>query len=206
MAFIRVPRVLFDWFTLPRALAVIAIVGVGYAWLVWSAFRRGDETLIVMAVGSAPIAAFLMAPALVALFPAYLGWVDARTWEPWQGRYYAFDDHQIRVVEARDRLWFCSRDVHAALRLKVRPGALRSLRSAERMRDDALGDILSSDGLTALFGRSTDRRVLRLLWWAERDVRRPWQNRRDGAKVDAANAADAKQPMTPDSITERPRP
>jgi len=203
MPFVRVPRVLFDWFTLRRALAVIGIVGAGYAWLVWSAVHRGDETLIVMAVGAAPIAAFLMAPALVALFPEYLGWVDERTWEPWQGRYYAFDDHQIRVVEARGCLWFSSRDVHAALRLKARPGTLRTLRAAERLRDDALGDILSSEGLTALFGRSTDRRTLRLLWWAENDVRRPWQNRRDGLKADADAA---RHPKFPGGITGRVEP
>ena len=179
----RVPRALFDWLTLPRSVAVIAIVGCGYPLLVWRASLHGDVAL-AMAFGLAPIAAFAIAPALIALFPGYIGWVDERTWGPWQGRYYAFDDHQIRIVEARDRLWFSSKDVHAALAMPRRDAVLKAMGVTEIRRDDALGEVLSNAGLVRLLGRSTDRRALRLVAWAEGDIRRPWQKKRDGAAHD----------------------
>jgi hypothetical protein len=202
---IRVPLAWLNWFTLRRSIAWIAIIGGGYALMVWRAYSRGGDPTgsVTMLSLFAPVVAFVLAPAIIGLFVGYVGWTRERTWEPWQGRYYAFDDHQIRIVEARGGLWFSSRDVHAALRLKARPGALRSLRGTERLCDDALGDTLSSEGLKALFGRSTDRRILRLLWWAEHDVRRPWQNRRDGVKADADAA---RHPIFPGGITGRVEP
>ena len=177
---IRPPRALLDWFDVPRSLAVIAIVGGGYALLVWRVDERGDSPFGLLA--AAPVVACVLAPALLALFPAYLRWIHERTWKRWQGAYHAFDDHQIRVVESRGGLWFSSIDVHAALRLDRRVGVLRVMRAAERRDDGDLGEVLSNAGLVRLLGRSTDRTTLRFLAWADRDVRGLWQKKRDASR------------------------
>ncbi len=176
---IRVPLALLDWFDLPRSLATIGVVGGGYALLVWRVDERGGSPLGLLA--AAPVVAFVLAPALLALFPEYVRWIHERTWAPWHGTYHAFDDHQIRVVEARGCLWFSSIDVHAALRLQRRAGVLRVMRATERRDDPALGEVLSNAGLVRLLGNSTDRTTLRLLAWADRDVRGLWQKKRDAA-------------------------
>jgi hypothetical protein len=185
---IRVPLAWLNWFTLRRSIAWIAIIGGGYALMVWRAYSRGDDPSGSVTVLSllAPAVAFVLAPAIVGLFVGYVGWTRERTWEPWQGRYYAFDDHQVRVTEKREQLWFASADVHDALGVKRRDGTMQLLSVSQCVRDEELGELLSNEGLVALFGTRTERNVLRFIAWAERDVRRPWQNQRDGVKVDAA--------------------
>jgi hypothetical protein len=180
---IRVPVALIEWFDLRRSVTVIVVVLGGYTAYLYRLHRLvgadHPDVVVSAAVTAAPLVALVLAPALIGLAFGYVRWVRERVWTPWQGIYHAFDDHQIRVVEARDRLWFSSDDVHAALGAKPRPAVLRALTTSRYRRDDGLGDVLSNDGLAALFGRSTDRLALRLIRWADGDVRRPWQKRRD---------------------------
>jgi hypothetical protein len=204
MRMMRVPAAWFEWFTVPRSLVIIGIVVGGFAVLVWSAFRRGDQVGGTMLVQLAPLVAFVIAMPLIALVCRYFGWIQERTLAPWQGNYYAFDDHQIRVLEARGGLWFPYTDVCAALGLKPKAHLLRSLRAAEHLRDDALGETLSVAGLTALFGRSSDRTTLRFLNWAERDVCRPWRNKRDHVIVDEASRRSKPQSFASAAPLERP--
>jgi hypothetical protein len=187
MRMMRVPAAWFEWFTVPRSLAVIGITAGGYCVLLLSAFRHGDLVGGTMLAQLAPLVAFVIALPLIALVGRYFGWIQERTLAPWQGNYYAFDDHQIRVLEARGALWFPYADVCGALGLKPKAHLLRSLRAAEHLRDDSLGETLSVAGLTTLFGRSSDRTTLRFLNWAERDVCRPWRNKRDHVIVDQAS-------------------
>ena len=174
---IRVPQAALDWFDLPRSIACIVIIGGGYGIVVWRTVHLGGSPVGVLF--AAPFVAFALAPALLALLPRYADWVAERVWTPWQGIYRAFDDHQIRVVEARDTLWFSSDDVHAALSMKRREAVLRAMSTTERRVDPDAGEMLSSDGLMRLLRSSTDRTALRLLTWANNDVRRVWQKKRD---------------------------
>lgn len=169
--------------SLRAAIAWLVVVLAVYALIVALGWRHGGKGGLIAAVCAAPFAGVAITPALMALLPAYIDWVTARIWQRWQGRYYAFDDHQIRIVEARGRLWFASKDVHAALGMQPRAALLAQFVAAERRRDAAIGDALSNAGLVRLLGRSTDARVLRFLSWAERDVLRPWQNKRDREMV-----------------------
>lgn len=164
---------------LGRSLAWVAIVGALYAAVVRFAFCAGGGHGLVGSLIGAPVVAVLVTPALLALFPAYLDWARGRIWRKWQGRYYAFDDRQIRIVGAHDALWFLSADVHAVLGMRPRIGVLSAFGSAERRRDTGLDDALSNAGLIRLLARSTDRRVRRFMRWAEHDVRRPWQKKRE---------------------------
>ena len=161
------------------SIAIIVVVTTGFALLARRGFEAGDERGMIGVLLAAPVAAVLIAPALIALFPAYVEWVEHRVWGRWQGRYYAFDDRQVRIVEARGTLWFRSADVHAALGMTVRPAVLAPFVATERRRDERIGDALSNAGLVRLLARSTDPRTRRFLVWAERDVRRPWRKRRE---------------------------
>ncbi len=163
--------------SLGAAVAWIVVIGGTCAAWVWWLSTRGDGRGLVVGVVSAPLFAFAIARPLVSLFPAYVRWVDERTWSEWQGRHYAFDDRQVRVAEGSGRLWFASRDVHRALDRTPRAHILRGLKAVERTRHPELGDALSVAGLRKLFDRSTDARVLRFLHWAERDVERPWKRK-----------------------------
>jgi hypothetical protein len=202
MRMMRVPRVLFDWLDFRRSLAIIVVVLGGYVAYVYRLSRTladHPELVVSGAVTVAPIAGFLIAPALIGLVFGMVDFVDERVWTPWQGIYHAFDDHQIRVVEARGILWFCSDDVHAALGMKRRAGVMRTLRALERHHDPEAGEMLSNAGLIRVLGKSTDRSTLRFLAWAERDVQRQWQRQRAGASIvgELANPTVASAPTPP---------
>lgn len=193
---IRIPVAWLDWFDLRRALIWIALLGGGYAFFVWRAFHFGGSPYKLLAW--APIIGVLLAPALIALVPGFDGWVRERVWKRWQGIYYAFDDHQIRVVEARGVLWFASEDVHAALSMKRRDAVIGPMNIAERRIDPDAGELLSNAGLARLLGASTERRSLRLLTWADQ-VRRVWQKKRDmqPSTVDGAATTSTQAPTPP---------
>jgi hypothetical protein len=177
----RIPAAFFDWLTVARSLTIVAVaVGLEAALAI-----RSPQT----AAQVAPLIGFVVAAPLIALAGHYLGWIDERIWAPWQGIYHAFDDHQVRVVEARDRLWFASEDVHAVLRMPCREAVLLAMRTSECRRDEELGLVLSTAGLVRLLGRSTDRQALRLLTWARHDVERPWAKKRALAGLAAPVAA-----------------
>ncbi len=164
--------------SLGAASAILIALAAVYVLFVAFAVWKGGSHGVIVALVAAPVFGLLAVPSLLAFFPAYWGWLRERAWGPWQGRYYAFDGRQVRVAEARGRLWFSSADVHAALALTRRAGVLAGFDATERMTHDELGDALSNAGLTRLLARSTAPRTLRFLRWAERDVLLPWQNKR----------------------------
>ncbi len=183
MRMMRVPRALADWFDFRRSVTIIVVVLGGYvAWLyrVTHAPDVDRTQAFGAALGGGVVVGVVLALPLIGLVFGFVDFVDERVWTPWQGIYHAFDDHQIRVVEARGVLWFCSADVHAALGMRRRAGVTRSLRALERHEDPEAGEMLSNAGLVRLLGKSTDRSTLRFLAWADRDVHRQWQRRRAG--------------------------
>ncbi len=168
-----------DAMGLGPSLAIIATLAGGYAVLVAVLYARGGMDALIFAVLLAPLFAMLAAQALVAFFPAYFGWVKERTWTPWQGRYYVFDQHQIRIAEADGLLWFSSADVHAVLAMPRRAGVLERFELGERRSHDEFGETLSHAGLVRLLARRTDAKALHLLRWAYNDVLRPWEKKRE---------------------------
>lgn len=178
MRMMRIPSAWLDWFDLRRAMVWLLVIGGAYAWLVHRVLTSGRSPMGVLAL--APVVAFLLAPAFIQALVLGLRWMAERPRAPWQGRYYAFDDRQIRIVESSGRLWFSTADVHAALDLSLRAGVLAAFATSQRREVHEIGDALSNEGLERLLAGSTDRHVLRFLRWAEHDVRRPWQKKRDG--------------------------
>ncbi|MES2015064.1 MAG: hypothetical protein V4484_01105 [Pseudomonadota bacterium] len=52
-----------------------------------------------------------LAPLLVEVLPAIRRRAISDAWEPWNGRYYAFDNRQIRLYLIEDIIWVPARDV-----------------------------------------------------------------------------------------------
>lgn len=205
MRMIRVPAALLDWLDVRRSVAIVVVVLGGYAAYVWRLDRLAGadhrEVVVAAALDAAPIVGFLLAPALIGVVFGCVGWIDERVWTPWQGIYHAFDDHPVRVVEARDALWFASDDVHAALAIRRRDGVLRSLRTVERRVDADGVELLSNAGLVRLLGKSTDRSALRFLSWA--DGLRRVRDKRLALATGADDPPSADAFAAPSSLPER---
>lgn len=101
---------------------------------------------------------------------------------PWNGRHYEFEGWRIRVAEGEGRLWMHASDLHAAAGIRHRPEILATYAPWERTIDEELGEALTVEGLRRLVARSSDGRALKLLHWAEREVQRPWQRKRELAR------------------------
>jgi hypothetical protein len=76
-------------------------------------------------VTTGPLWAWSLAPWAVEIFPAIRRRAMHDAWEPWNGRYYAFDNRQIRLFLIEDVIWVPVKDV--ALFVKPQPEA-RELR------------------------------------------------------------------------------
>jgi len=99
--------------------------------------------------------------------------------EEWQGRYYAFDDFQVRVYEDDGRLWFALPDVVRAVGWKRTPqGFLATQRHRLRRVEGKRIDVMDLAGLEALLGTRREQDCGRLLRWARREVVAPWEKRR----------------------------
>ena len=59
---------------------------------------------------SVPVAGLLVKP-LMEFTADGFDWLAKAPLEPWQGRYYRFNDVQVRVYEVGGELWFVDRDV-----------------------------------------------------------------------------------------------
>jgi hypothetical protein len=129
--------------------------GVRGGWLLWAVGAPIGVALLVLA----PTEFFpLLTPlwAALILWPLWRGsralWhatLDAPH-QDWNGSYYEFDGHQIRVkVDSEHALWICAVDVFEAMRIEGRG------RDPARVRLDA-----GRDGLQAVAGE-------RLLWFSE---------------------------------------
>lgn len=66
-----------------------------------------------------------LAPSVVELLPALRRKAIADAWEPWNGRYYAFDNRQIRLYLIDGTIWVPARDV---LTMVLPPPESRELR------------------------------------------------------------------------------
>ena len=124
-----------------------------WGWLFWAAITLDLGWAFAAAPARDPSGALrwaLQVP-LIALWLLWGGWRGARfVWHwlrdaplaPWDGRYYAFDDRQIRVLlDDQDRLLIVASDVFDVLRIEGRG------RNADRVRA-----IIGRDGLRTLPG------------------------------------------------------
>jgi len=95
-------------FTLFVRIAVVAaLIGVAVHWA--QGAGPGAVPLVVVVFGAA--AARYFARDLVDLVPALARLARRRALEPWNGRYYAFDGHQVRLYLVDGTVWIAAGDL-----------------------------------------------------------------------------------------------
>lgn len=163
-------------------LSAACRIGVGagaYAILLrWTSLRGGAFGLI-LAVLCAPLAGVVIGTGLVAIFPALMRWSKERYWLQWQGRYFAFDNHQIRIEQDPEGIaWIVLADVVAVTDLRVTETEIARLGPFAQKDMVEFGAMALSEGaLLAILSRRNYPAVNRFRLWLERDVLRPLHRR-----------------------------
>jgi hypothetical protein len=174
MSFPKPPNLLPKALPLPVSFAIrlslaFAISG-GIYWLTKSH---------VMMVLSLPVWGVLLAKPIVETLETYFDFARKQPWRKWQGHYYEFQGHQIRIYEMDGALWFCDTDIFNALGLKLDPSLQRVYSATEYT-------VLEGTKLKA-FSEATVLRVIshirhaevgKLKFWLEREVIRPHYNKK----------------------------
>jgi len=111
-----------------RIAVVAALIGVAVRWA--QGAGPGFVPLVVVVFGAAAVRYF--ARDLVDVVPALARLARRRALAPWNGRYYAFDGHQVRLYLVDDVVWIAARDLEdilvpapTGLELRQMPDGLR---------------------------------------------------------------------------------
>lgn len=163
-----------------------------HGWLARALFAIG---VLLIVVGPMVLGAWVIGPGVLIFAIPLFSWFASRglvhgvtgvakaasdaAVEEWQGRYYAFDDFQVRVYEDDARLWFALPDVVRAVGWRTTPqGFLATQRHRLRRVEGKRLEVIDVAGLEALLGTRREKDCGRLLLWARREVVRPWEKRR----------------------------
>jgi len=159
-------------------------------WLVWA----GLTLALVWGWVAAPVREsseaipWLLRAPLIALYLMWPLWRGAKIvlshmreapLAPWQGRYYAFENFQIRVLlDEEDRLLIVASDVLDALRIKGRgrhSNRIRAIAGRDGLRTVAgMGEpAFTEKGLQAWLERTSRRDVARFALWLRTQVSEP---------------------------------
>ena len=164
-------------------LSAVCRIGVGVGGYVlllrWLVSGAGKVPGLILAVLCAPAAGVIIATGLVAIFPALVRWEKAQHLSRWQGRYFAFDDRQIRIDQAADgEGWVVLADVMAVTDLRVTETEIERLGPFARRDIAEFGaTALSETALLILISRRNYVAVNRFRLWLERDVLPPLHRR-----------------------------
>jgi hypothetical protein len=147
------------------------------AWIGWS-FRGLGGALVALVVTS-PLLAVAIARPLLEFVGETGRWLWNKPLEEWEGKFYSFNQVQIRVLEHDDEPWFIAADVLKAIdspslrsrKLSIAPGEIE---------DSPYGAAFSMRGLQKHLLAIPEREAARFLLWAEREVFLPFKKRREG--------------------------
>lgn len=121
--------------------------------------------------------ALLAKPILGLLLWLYHVCADAPL-KPFQGRYYAFNQVQVRVVEANDALWVVDEDILPIVGLSVSELARRQAKACDYFYDKREKLWLYSESyLQTLLQKSQHAESVKLRLWLQRTVYLPYQNK-----------------------------
>ena len=161
-----------------------------WIWLIWA----GSAVVLVFGWFAAPIRVstdvipWLVKAPLIGLCVMWPLWRGGKLilshmleapLAPWQGRYYAFDNFQIRVlVDEEDRLLIVASDVLDALRIKGRdrqPDRIRAIAGRDGLRTvpEIEESVFTETGLQEWLKRSSRSDVLRFAHWLRTQVSEP---------------------------------
>jgi len=169
-----------------------------WTWLIWMGF----SVALVLGWVAAPIREsaeaipWVTKAPLIGLYMLWPLWRGGRLvlsrmrespLAPWQGRYYAFDNVQIRVLlDEENRLLMVASDVLDALRVEGRdraPDRIRAIAGRDALIT-VLGlaePVFTEKGLQAWLERNSRRDVVRFARWLRTQVSEPHHRRREGA-------------------------
>ncbi len=136
--------------------------------------------VIFLFLGLLPV----VVPGLLGFWGAWYRFSRDHHLERWQGSYYSFDEHQVRIVEHRGSVWIVLRDALARSKLQVNDDELAalprgSIGELEEFRERAVTDV----ALLELLSRRNYAEAIRFRVWLEREVLPPIYRRRTGQKV-----------------------
>ena len=161
-------------------LVRLAAGTAGSAFMTWAAWRIGQHDLgwtLIAFVFSVPLIGVAIARPLVELSHEGLTWLARQPMEAWQGRYYAFNDVHVRVLDDGERLWFCAIDLVKACHLKALAPVLPGVVEVEGL------PCLDVAGVEALQGSNSNVELGKFLLWARREVIAPWERKKSGALI-----------------------
>jgi hypothetical protein len=155
-------------------IAAIVVLGLVIVPLVLGYMGLG----LIGMVLSIPIFAWFAARFLVHGGSGLLDWVSRQQLNQWQGRYYSFNDVQVRVYEEGGELWFAARDLMLAARMSPIPDSVLEQRLGECERIGEKGPIgFSVAGVERFFAEHPGTEAGKLLLWMRREVVAPWEKR-----------------------------
>jgi hypothetical protein len=161
-----------------------------WIWLLWAAFTLAlvGGWLAAPIHQSADALPWLLKAPLITLDLMWPLWQGARLvlhrmreapLAPWQGRYYEFENFQVRVlVDEEDRLLIVASDVLDALRIKGRgrqPERIRAITGRDGLRAvPGIGEpVFTEQGMQAWLERNSRRDVARFALWLRTQVSEP---------------------------------
>lgn len=155
--------------------------------LIWSLTGFGALTAYALwrlfgTMGYGPVGLVLSAPVVGLAITHWLieggamgiSWLRWMPWAAWQGKYYGFEDHHLRVVEIDGELWFVDRDVLALLGLRKSSKLLTLYSGHEHARLAGTPWFgFSRAGIERLLSKSVHPLAKKLRYWFEREVYAP---------------------------------
>ena len=156
-----------------NVVVVSAIIGV----LVWISWLTPSKLGLFLCI---PLFAWLASRAIVHGGFNLFEWVSRLPYAAWNGRYYEFNNEQIRVYEHHDRLLFVAEDVMRAARITKAPTAHVAVHSDEMA--EIPGSRLRGLGIRQIERLANEHpgtEAGRLLLWAQREVVGPWEKKRE---------------------------
>ena len=166
--------------------SLLRIVGVGGAYLLiltWVSHSYGLASAMFAALGLAVFAVPLLVPAVLGVVPAFFRWAGDRSLDRWQGCYYAFENHQIRIVEDRARIWIVLADVLSTAHLRINDDELAGLPRGSVELEEFGERAVSDTALIELLTRRNYREANKFRLWLEREVLPPLYRKRSGQGV-----------------------
>ena len=129
-----------------------------------------------------PIWGVLLAKPIIEIVPAYVRALREEVFAEWQGRYYAFDGHHVRVLDVDGEPWIVDTDLVRSLGQRFSPRLRERLRKTldaaeyDRLPDTRLWGF-SERGALKYLERRQDPQAMKLKLWLEREVYLVWHKR-----------------------------
>jgi pimeloyl-ACP methyl ester carboxylesterase len=159
-------------------LTIALAITLAFVWFGWS--LGGPTWALIGLLTATPIGGLLLARPIVELTHEGFGWLASQPMKKWEGRYYAFNDVQVRVYEFKGELWFAAADVLKATGVEAIPDSLLAIYPAgARVIPGIRQTCLTLPILEKLLADQRKPEAQKFLLWARRQVVAPWQRKRE---------------------------